>query len=277
MSNLRIVYDNALSRYATLVASSTAGSLAVTNLLTDFKTEEWRSTGTTESLTLTWTNSETVSCVILPFTNLTPTATIRVRGYTNVADGTPAVDTGTVLACPATAISLRGWGAAATGSNAYAYGGGSYARVWLAATPVKKIIIDLVDTSNASGYIEVSRLVTGNYWQPAQNVDYGASVAYQDLSKPYRNDAGDLMTDIGTRFRKMSLNVSYLSPTDRKSLVDLFRGNGLANPFLISVFAGSTDYELERDHMIYCKLSEISAITIPQLDAYSSPLVVEEI
>lgn len=78
MSNMRIVYDNVVSR-AVLAASSTAGALAVANLQADDKSSVWRAMGTTARLTATWSAAEPIAAVALPFCNLSPTATMRVR------------------------------------------------------------------------------------------------------------------------------------------------------------------------------------------------------
>jgi hypothetical protein len=81
MSNLRIVYDNAISRVApgNLTASSTASTFAVTNLQSDKKSNVWRAVGELERITATWSAAETIGAVALPFCNLSPTATMRVR------------------------------------------------------------------------------------------------------------------------------------------------------------------------------------------------------
>ncbi|WP_426318857.1 phage head spike fiber domain-containing protein [Pseudoduganella sp. R-43] len=78
MNNLRIVHDNAVSR-AALAASSTAGVLVAGNLQVDDKSSVWRATGTTGRLTATWAAAESIAAVALPFCNLSPSATMRVR------------------------------------------------------------------------------------------------------------------------------------------------------------------------------------------------------
>ena len=85
MSILRVLNVN-LADSSTVVASVTAGSLAASNLLTNIKSQVWRSTGTSATLTASWTVAKTFNCVILPFTNFTNAATMRVRGYANLAD-----------------------------------------------------------------------------------------------------------------------------------------------------------------------------------------------
>jgi hypothetical protein len=282
MPNLRIIFDNAADR-ASVSASSTASSaLAVANLQNDLKGLVWRTAGTpaapitTASLTLAWTSGESIAGIVLAFCNLTPTATLRVRAYSD-AGNTLLYDSGVQLACPASAIILRGWAQAAN-VNSYAFGGGAYARLWLPQVAnVKQLKLDLTDSNNALGYLEVSRLIVGGYWSPTYNADTEATLTFQDASKHERNDASDLMTDIGPRSRKLTLHLSKMPSGDRTKLVNILRGNGLATPLLISLFPESTDLELERDHQLCSKLSTNSAMAINYINAYSVPLEFDEI
>ncbi len=276
MSNLRIIYDNAAER-ATLAVSSTAGALAATYLLTEKKTDVWRSTSTSASITLTWSTAEAISAVVLPYCNLTPAATIRVRGYTAPADATPAFDTSAVLACPAATIKVRQWAGLGAGANSFAYGGGSCARIWFESAAVRKVVVDLVDSGNPDGYIEAAALVAGGYWSPVRNPDYGATLTPVDGSQNYRADSGNLMSDAGTQSMKLTMTLSQMDAADRKALLAIFRRNGIVYPMFISLMPGVADAELERDHQIYGKLSQLSGTTIANWNQYSAPIEIDSI
>lgn len=277
MSNLRIISDNAIARASALTASTTAGTLVAANMLSDLKGSIWRATGTSATLTVTWATGEKIGCVALPYTNLSQAATIRVRAYSD-AGVTLLIDTGAVLACPATPLKLQGWGAAASGVNAYAFGGGAAARVWISpVSGVKQLTIDLVDAGNPSGYVEASRLIAGAYWSPTYNAKYGQTLSAQDQSSHLRNDAGDLMTNIGTRSRKSSWSLSGMAAADRTALMAIIRSCGKANPVFFSLYPGDSDKELERDNEMYCKFSEIPDLSIELFNSYSAPVILEEV
>jgi hypothetical protein len=279
MSILRVLNVN-LADSSTVVASVTAGSLAASNLLTNIKSQVWRSTGTSATLTASWTVAKTFNCVILPFTNFTNAATMRVRGYANLADvvGVAATtfDTTALTCCPYTAASVFGWDTNVPGVANFGQGGGVYASLFFAGGSAIKIVIDLVDTTNAAGYIEASRLLAGSYWSPTYNVDYGVQVGFKTSSAHIRNDAGDLLTDIRALAKTLTVNFSRASVSDREALMKVLRQN-IANPVYISLFPADTDKNLEQDYQIWGKLTQESVVGIVKYTQYSSTFTVDEI
>lgn len=276
--SLRVVYSNAIDRKNTLTASSEADpTLAAANLLTNIKSEIYRGVGTSVTLTATWFDLEPIGVVCLPFTNMTQNATMRVRGYINTGDSTPLFDTGALSCCRFVSAEVWGWEDLPAGVNAYAYGGGTYAVVWFMPASVRKLVVDLADAGNVSGYIEAARLVAGNYWSPLRGVDYGASLSWLDNSKHSRNEAGDLMTERSTRYRKITMSTNSMPPEDRSRLMQIVRSNGLPRPLLVSLYPENPDAQLEWDHMIFGKLSTLGGITAPSFEAYNSQIDIEEI
>lgn len=276
MANLRIVYDNAANR-ASVTASSTAGSLVASNLLTDIKSEVWRSTTTSATITLTWTEGEFLSMVALPFCNLTSAATVRVRAYATASDTIPILDTGEVFAASAPEFESFEWGNALLGANAYAYGGGTYGVVWFEEVVAKKLVIDIADTLNPSGYIEAARLVTGEYWSPVNNADYGLSVNAVDNSRHERSDAGDLRVERGVMFKSLSLELQYMPASDRNAMWNILRGNGMYKPVFLSVCPQSEDEFEEQIFQIYGRLSRSGSMRYQFVNQFSTQLEIEEI
>jgi hypothetical protein len=275
MPNLRIIYDNAADR-AVLTASSTAGALVVANLQADGKGSVWRSTAKTASISAVWAQPEVLAGAALPFCNLSSTATIRVRGYTDAAGTVLAFDTGAVLACAYAPLGMSTWGMP-LGVNAFTFGGGTYARAWFAPVLVRKIVIDLADADNAASYLEAARLVVGASWSPKYNADYGASVTPEDASQHYRTDGGSLLTEVGARYRKLSIQLSHLTPLDRAEFWRIVRGNGKSRPMFVSLYPESADPELEQANQVYGKLPNIPTISTPFFNTYSAPCEIEEI
>lgn len=276
MSNhLRIVYNNAADR-ATIAASSTAGGLVASNLQKERKSDVWRSTATTATLTLTYTTAEFIGMIALPFCNLTSASEIRVRTYTNVADAAPIVDTGFVSAAAATPLGLWEWGNVPLGVNAYSYGGAIYGRVWFETNPVKKVVIDIDDSTNTTGYIEASRLVAGAYFSPERNAELNPTWEMRESSKSERNDASDLITDIGTFSKKIGFSLEHMSPADRNSITNILKGNGMSRPVFVSLHPEHEDSSLEQLYQIYGKLPQQSTVGVPYWNTYNTTLEIEE-
>lgn len=276
MANLRIVYDNAADR-AALTASSQTGELGPANLQLDDKYYVHRSLGLALTITATWPSPEIAGCVALPFCNLTPTATIRVRGYVEPGDAVPDFDTGVVPACEYARLGMWDWGALPLGVNAFSYGGGTYARCWLPMVSIKKLVIDLADPDNPAGYIEAARLVVGPYWSPEHNASYGAGVTSFDTSTQNRTGAGSQTVERGAMYRKLSLALEHMTSLDRAELWRIVRGNGLTLPVLVSLYPDSDDGELEQAHQVYGRLASNSAITTPYYQAYATNIEIEEL
>lgn len=73
-NNLRVIYDNLLDYGTTTVTADTvAGTYVAANVKRDAKSQTWRSTAKTATLTVSFGSPKTISGVILAFTNLTAT------------------------------------------------------------------------------------------------------------------------------------------------------------------------------------------------------------
>lgn len=257
MPNLRIVHTN-IADTATVTASPTAGSYAATNMQTDFKSQFHRSTGTTVTYTLTWDTNQTVQCVALPCTNLTSTATIRIRLYanTNLTGEIVAADTGSVVAAASTQISQF----SNPNGNLFAYGAVTKTVHWYSASHsgVRAATITLTDTSNPAGYIDCARIVCGSFWQPTYNASReGLVVSVTDTTTTTRNDAGDLVSEQGFVYDQVQLNLDLLTDSDRDTLLGIIRRRGVAQNVLLSVFPDNRT-STEFAYLVYGKRSNSS-------------------
>lgn len=186
-------------------------------------------------------------------------------------------DSGAQPACPAPSVTLRGF-TAAQSAQAYAFGGGATARLWMpASVAAYGLAVDIVDAGNLLGYIEAAYLVAGPYWEAVINVDYGASATLVDSSKNDRTDAGDLISDAGTMSKRLSLPMSALNPVDRATLWGILRSSGVRYPIFASLFPGHADLALERDHQVYGKLVQLPAMALPRFNIASATVEIESV
>lgn len=267
------------------------------NLKLDTKSLVSRSNSANQSsLILDFGSQKTVGGVVLAFTNLaSSSATIKLVGY-NVtpsisgtslvtAGVTTAFNTGAVACCPWNNLALPAWGTNPAGSSNYSYGGGTYARSWLteaqAAIPVRYLGIEITDSGNTAGYIEVSRIITGPYWSPAYNTGYGIEAGIKDLSEHVRTESGDLLTRRGPRFKTLNFNLEWMKGSDRKEMTKILLGNGMPKPLFVSLFPDSTgtdeDYQREGIHQIYGKMTTVPGVSYTSYEIYSTNMELEEV
>ena len=271
---MRLALNNK-SDTATLTASSQAGSLVVGNLKTTYKAQVWRSVGPTASLTVRWSVGQIISVVALPYCSLSAAATIRIRGYTYDSDTSPAFDTGAVVAIPPVPLGSMDWGNQALGANAYATGGYATCVVWVPVNSYEKLVIDIDDTLNPVGYVEAGRLFCSNYHEFEYNAEYGSSVSVGDTDKQFRNEAGDLLSDKGSTYKTMTVNLGLIPEEDKQAVLGALRAATRAKPIL--VYAAETDDSVANQQWtIYGKLNRSSEITASSFGRYSTNLTLEE-
>lgn len=262
MANMRIVYNNIADSATSVTASTTSGSLPASNLLTELKGQVHRSTGTSVTYTCTWSANQTVGAVILPCTNLTATATIRVRLYSDTAATTLVSDGGTVTAVPGYNLDSKIW-PTSRDVNSFAYGGGVKAAQWFTSKPtnIRAVKIDLVDTSNPAGYIDCSRLVIGDYWSPTYNVQNGIQFDIIDNSEVSRRDSGDTIVNRSFMYDSLKFDFSLLTDVDKANLTKIIRNVGIHENFFVSLLPGDASVKTEHDSMIYGKRTNATIIS----------------
>lgn len=251
----------------------------VGNLLTDYKSEVWRSATSTTSpvtatITIQWPTAELAGMLALAFASLTSAATFRVRAYAVATDTAPTVDK-TEYACSSSAFEELGWGSEPLGVNAYSYGGGTYGVIWFPVGSYQKIVLDITDI-NPLGYIEASRLICGTYWSPANNAEYGAQITIIDGSKNERTDAGDLRTDRGTVHKTLQFDLVAMNTGDRNSLMNILRGNGKFRPIYVSLIPEADNPTDEQVYQVYGKMSNQASIKFQFLNQFNTSLEIEE-
>lgn len=274
---MRIVYDNLVNQSgAALTASSTAGSLSVSNLLNDRKGLVWRSADTTATLTLTLAQTEFVSCVVVAFCNLTSAATIRVK----VSDaGTEMYDSGAVPACPPETFGSLGWGTEPLGVNHYSYAEQQvYGYHWLPELVAgDKVEITLSDASNSQGYLEAARLLVGNHWEPEITADLGVTLGVSDSAKLTRTDSGDLTTTLGPRSKTLTFSLSALLPEEGHKLRAMLLAAGSVHPVFVSLYPENQNSAKEQAFQLLGKQSKTSALKLTHFNNTASSVSLEEL
>jgi hypothetical protein len=275
-NNLRIIYNNIVDASNTLTATNTNTNYIIDNVKKDTKGLVWRTNNasTSSNIRLSWTTAQTISAVILPYTNLSATATITITLYSDAAFTTQVFTSGAVAAVPAVLEDQS----TATANYRYAFGGGNCARVYFTQTAnCRGMQISIVDTANTDTYLEVSRIIAGTYWSPLYNTEFGLAVGIQDSSTKIRTQTGNLVTDIGTSNKTLTFNLSYMVNTDRDILFNIIRTIGTRKSIYVSLFPQDSEPTKEQTYQVYGRLSDLATITNPMYSVYASSISIEEV
>ena len=271
-NNLRILYNNLLNSSASLVADTTTSGFPITNTTKDTKGIVWRSTGSPATVTITWTTPQTLSCVVLPFNNLTNAATTQVQLYDDPSAGNLLLNTGSVVS------NFQILDTNGSGTYKYSYGSTPVAVNYFAQTAgVRRLVLTINNINTLDGYIELSRILCGDYWSPAYNTEYGLTVSINDTSTNSRSQAGNLVTDIGTIHKSINFSLPFLLTGDLFILSKILLLNGMKTPVFVSLFPEDSDTNKEAIYQIYGKLSSSSTITNTNYLIYGSSMSIEEV
>lgn len=273
-NRVRILSDNIADR-----GTVSAGSAAITAdyLKTDEKTEAWRSAATVTStnVSVSWTTAESVSMVAFPFCNFSPTATIIVQLYSDTAGTVLVYTSPSTLCSPSAATKVAGL-TMAQSSSAYNYLGGTSAVVYFPLrTDVKKVVINIVDTSNLQGYLEAARLVVGAYYTPVYDAEMGASININDTTTTMRSDAGSLKRDMGTKSKGITFDLSTMQASDRLNIWRIVSYCGVSYPVWISLYPENTDKNLEHAYTVFGCFSKMSGISAKAVGVFGTSLEIE--
>ncbi len=303
VNSLRIISRNLIDASAVGASGSSSASAVYSfaNAFSDVRGTIWRSAtrtsgGVLANMRVTLPSSRTIAAVVLSFTNLTPAATIRVRGYTGTNPtltgtvDTPTItttgatlvfDTGFVLCCPYPTQAQNTFDP--TGFSTTTYGLDKvYARVYvpIGSAACTSLTIEVSDSTNSVNYLECNRLiVTDSYWSPTYNTSYeGLGMTVNDTTTYQRSESGGIIPNNGIVYNSLNFNLSWLTGPDRAILADILRKNGKRRSLFISLFPENTgDYAAEQQYQLYGRLSNLSAISYPYLDIYGSSISIEEI
>lgn len=259
-TNVRFVFDNAADRTSSLTATSTAGSLVPANLQVDERAAVWRSTTlAAQDLDFRWAADETVDSGGGFWSNLTPAATVRMRGYTVEAGDSGLVFDQTVS--PDTGLNI----------------GNVTFQNWLAAAlNIRHVKITITDAGNPVGYIEISRICIGKRIEPIRNMFQQAfTLGWKEQSKPVRAESRDLRIEPLGRFRSMKLNLGLLEQASRDLIIDMVN-NGLGRGVWVSAFPENSTPSTRQLYSFWAALVQDTDFGYPNFDTWSASLVFEE-
>lgn len=203
MSNVRIGYSNLIDS-ATLSGGSWSTNSPLANIKDQVVSVAARSADALAASTKFEADlaaAQTVGMVALSGVNFTSAATIRVRGgsVAGLASGV-LYDSGTVNVWPtgtdATLLAKHNRWTPILSFTAVS------ARYWL---------IEITDTANADGYVQIGRVFLGPTFSPTWNASYGARLRWVNRNVRDETESGVLYTSRRPAYRETVFELEHLT------------------------------------------------------------------
>ena len=234
----KVLFMNGEASDAATIAAGASALMAAANLQNMQPAKKWRSSATSDYLTITLASPLAANAIMFNACNFSDAAVVRVRGYRTAADmagqTNEVVDTNWSSVWPLNfKPRLTSWPRYMAGLR------------WSNAAALQYWRVDLVDGGGGTTYLEAGRLVLAAYWQPTANADIDGSIGFECADVQVRSPFGNIYTDARRTGRGFELK---FSATEWRDAFDLFgemqRRRGMAKDVICIIDpAATTDFQ----------------------------------
>lgn len=280
MQNIILSYPNRATA-AAITGGSWSASLPAQNVADKQMWKVARSTDATLASTKFTADigaAKQVRCVALANHNLSASATVRVTlGSTSGASD--IFDCGWQPAWRMAFDNLVEWESVTwwTGTAGDEYLRSPYAVTAIAddTYSARYVTVEINDTANADGYVQIGRLFAGGALQPTYNPQYGLQDGLRDLSTVDAAESGAFWGNEKRRLRYTSFVLGRVTPAEAAYVHEMQRTLGTIGEVLYIPYPADPG-ESQRWGFIG-RMSELSPIDYPYYRVRSLPLKLEEI
>lgn len=136
--------------------------------------------------------------------------------------------------------------------------------------------IEIDDTGNADGYIDIGRLYVTKKFQPTVNVSYGLGEGYIDNSRKTRKISGGTSSVIRTPLKTIEFSLDFGDKAEMYGeLRDFDFYRGIARDIVIVPDYDDNTYFQKR--FIYGTMDELNPIVIPAFSIYRKEFTLTEL
>lgn len=276
-NNFRIIAVNDADEAVLTTTATTYTSLPVTNVQLLGRSRVMRTTSTLDfSILGTFPYTRFLSGVSLARHNFTIGATFRLICYSgDDQTGDILYDSGIISAVTALGWGVFEWGLQPWGSvigNEYS----SISTHWFDPVVTKSFEIQISNSDNPAGFIELGRLFLGYSVIPKYNISLNSTFEVVEDTKQVRTDGGTLRSEIGLPYRSISVDLPLVTDTDRQKLTTAFSKVGLRRDVLVSVFPNTGDGK-ELDYTMVGKFVKVPKYTEVAPNYFKTTLDFEEV
>jgi hypothetical protein len=284
MANILIAYPNRTDQ-GTLSGGSWQPTLPLDNLKTRVYLQVARTTNAALASTkfdVDLGKTRMVGVMALVAHNLSVLAKVRLTGSEDPAFATTTVTSGWVSVWPAGMIpddQLEWtddyfWLGVISDEERAAYN--TPFSISITPTPSRYWRIEIDDTANTAGYVQIGRLFLGDGWQPEYNYDYGAGESFVDDSPVEQAQGGTEYFDTRGKRRQHSYTLSNMPKAEAYArALEMQRLVGTSSELLL-IPDPEDAINGPRRNMV-CRLQRLSPITHTNFDRYQCQLVLQEL
>jgi len=135
--------------------------------------------------------------------------------------------------------------------------------------------IEIVDTSNPNGYVEIGRAYIGGGFTPQYNPEYGLQDSWEDKTEIVEMASGATHAVVNRRYRKVQFVLPWLSQTEAAIIHEMQRRQGIYGEVLY--IPDLADQQLNQRYGMLGRLTEMSAIEYPFYNTRQIGFTIKEI
>lgn len=242
MSNILIAYQNRTDE-GTLSGGTWLSTLPLANLQNRLVQRVARSSGVTLAATkfdMDFGSAKTIGVIALVVHNMSVGAKVRMRADDAADFATPTYDSGWIDVWPTGMIpqDLLNWEddnfwLGTLSANSRAGYQSPFIHVPSAPQSYRYWRVEVDDTTNSDGYVQIGRLFMAATWTPTINYNYGAELVYKDTTPIETSLSGAEYFDVRGRVREFSFTLEGLTNTEAYDIVlQLQRVAGISGEIL---------------------------------------------
>ena len=210
--------------------------------------------------------AQSVGIVALSGVNLTAAATIRVRGGSVSGLGSDVVYNGSAI---------NAWPTGTTDAMLAEHNRWTVIVDFTAAS-ARYWLIEITNTANPAGFIQVGRVFIGPTWQPTWNMSYGARARWINRNTRDETESGTVYTSRRPARRETVFGLDHLTRTEAVTALGRLQRLTARSPEVVLAFdPGSADTtRLEESYL--AELHEFDPRTYAGPERYASGFIVQE-
>jgi len=270
----------------TLSGGSWASTLPLTNLQNRQVQKVARTTGVTTAntqFTIDLGAARTIGVLALVVHNIGVSGTVRVTASDTAPFTVTQYDSGAVQVWPSGLIpqNLLEWEddnfwLGTLSASARAGYQSPYIHVLPVAQSWRYWKVEIDDTGNTDGYIQIGRLFLAQGWRPGVNYAYGADLGYQDPTPVDTSLSGAEFFDVRSKYRVFRFGLQYITSSECYDYaLQLQRLAGVSGEVLL--VPDSDDTALMPVRAFVGRLRTLSGIKQSQPTAYDAAFEIKEL